>query len=112
MARAIADQLSTGHIHAIDRSVTAIEQLEVRSSDQIASGHLSARRVAIEDFTPAHDEEPFDLVFAIRVGALDGRHPEVGKAAINRIAAATHPQARLFISGGHPLRELPLRRPT
>ena len=65
----------------------------------MASGRLSARQAAIEDFTLGEDEKPFDLVFAIRVGALDGRHPAVGSAAIERIAAATHPHARLFIDG-------------
>ncbi|RZL77072.1 MAG: class I SAM-dependent methyltransferase [Rhodococcus sp. (in: high G+C Gram-positive bacteria)] len=99
---AIADQLTTGHILAIDRSATAIAQLKACSSDQIAAGHLSARHVAIEDFTLAGDEEPFDLVFAIRVGALDGRHPHAGRAAIEHIAAATHPRARLFIDGWTP----------
>ncbi|MDT2007544.1 class I SAM-dependent methyltransferase [Rhodococcus opacus] len=111
-ARAIADKLTTGHILAIDRSATAIAQLKACSSDQIAAGRLSARHVAIEDFTLAGDEEPFDLVFAIRVGALDGRHPHAGRAAIEHIAAATHPRARLFIDGGHPLRELPIHGPT
>jgi hypothetical protein len=64
--------------------------------------------VAIEDCTLPSDEEPLDLVFAIRVGTLDGRHPQAGRAAIERIEAATHPRARLFIDGGHPLRELPI----
>jgi cyclopropane fatty-acyl-phospholipid synthase-like methyltransferase len=112
VARAVAEQLTTGHILAIDRSSAAIDQLKARSKDQIASGRLSARRVAVEDFALADDEEPFDLVFAIRVGALDGRHPEAGKAAIARIAAATHPHARLLIDGGQPLRELPIRNLT
>jgi len=35
-ARAIADQLTTGHILAIDRSATAIDQLTTRSSEQIS----------------------------------------------------------------------------
>lgn len=107
-ARAIAGQLSTGHILAIDRSAKAIEQLNSRSGDLVASGHLSTRQVAIEDFTLTNDEEPFDLVFAIRVGALDGRHPGAGRAAIERIKEATRPDARLFIDGGQPLRELPI----
>jgi cyclopropane fatty-acyl-phospholipid synthase-like methyltransferase len=112
VARVVADQLTTGHILAIDRSSAAIDQLRARSKDQITSGRLSARQVAIEDFALAEDEDPFDLVFAVRVGALDGRHPKAGKAAIRRIAAATHPHARLFIDGGQPLRELPIRVPT
>jgi len=45
-------------------------------------------------------------VFAIRVGAIDGRHPKAGERALRRIAAATTPRARLFIDGGDPLREL------
>jgi cyclopropane fatty-acyl-phospholipid synthase-like methyltransferase len=109
VARVVADQLSTGHFLAIDRSSAAIDQLQASSKDQITSGRLSARRVAVEDFVLADDEEPFDLVFAVRVGALDGRHPEAGKAALRRIAAATHPHARLFVDGGRPLRELPIR---
>ena len=62
----------------------------------------------MEDLTLQSDEEPFDLVFAIRVGALDGRHPVAGQQAMKRIAAATVPAARLFIDGGQPLLELPI----
>jgi cyclopropane fatty-acyl-phospholipid synthase-like methyltransferase len=109
-ARAIADRLTTGHVLAIDRSAAAIGQLTAGSAQQIASGRLSARRVAIEDFALADGEEPFDLVVAIRVGALDGRHPRAGEAALARIAAATRPGARLFVDGGDPLRELTVPR--
>lgn len=111
-ARAVADRLTTGHVLAIDRSRTAIDQLTARSTEQITAGRLSARRVAVEDFDLAEDEEPFDLVFAIRVGALDGRHPAAGKLALARLAAATRPHARLFVDGGRPLRELSLHEPT
>lgn len=111
-ARAVADRLTTGHILAIDRSRTAIDQLTARSTEQITAGRLSARRVAVEDFVLAEDEEPFDLVFAIRVGALDGRHPAAGELALARLAAATRPHARLFVDGGQPLRELSLHEPT
>ena len=110
-ARAVAARLTTGHILAIDRSATAIAQARRSAAAEIASGRLSVRQVAAEDFTLQPDEEPFDLVFAIRVGALDGRHPEAGHPALLRIAAATVPGARLFIDGGRPLRELPIPRP-
>ena len=110
-ARAVAGRLVTGHILAIDRSATAIKQLKASSGDEIASGLLRTRQVAIEDFTLTDDEEPFDLVYAIRVGALDGRHPQTGKAAMERISAVTTRHARLVIDGGHPIRELPIRRP-
>lgn len=110
-ARAVAGRLDTGHILAIDRSATAIEQLRAGSAAAIASGRLSARQVAVEHFTLEPGEGPFDLVLAVRVGALDGRHPQPGQAAMNRIAAATVAGARLFIDGGRPLRELPISRP-
>ena len=109
-ARAVAAELTTGHILAIDRSATAIAQARKYAAAEIASGRMSVRQVAIEDFTLLPGEEPFDLVFAVRVGALDGRHPEAGQKALQRIAAATAPGAHLFIDGGHPLRELSLPR--
>jgi hypothetical protein len=66
--------------------------------------------VAVEDFKLEAGEEPFDLAFAIRVGALDGRHPRAGIAARKRITAALTPTGRLFIDGGDPLREVALVR--
>ncbi len=71
---------------------------------------MHVRHVAAEDFALQPDDEPFDVVFAVRVGALDGRHPEAGQQVMQRIAAATMPGARLFVDGGNPLRELPIRR--
>jgi hypothetical protein len=44
------------------------------------------------------------------VGALDGRHPAAGELALRRIALATTEDARLFIDGGDPLRELAIPR--
>ena len=49
-------------------------------------------------------------MFAVRVGALDGRHPEAGQLALRRIARACTEDARLFIDGGDPLRELAIPR--
>lgn len=107
-ARAVAARLTTGHILAVDRSPAAVAQAEAGSAAEIASGRMSVRRAAAEEFELAAGEAPFDLVFAIRVGALDGRHPEAGRLALQRIAAATTPSARLFVDGG---RELPIPRP-
>lgn len=109
-ARAVADRLVGGHILAIDRSATAIAQARAGAGDQIAAGRMSVRAVPIEEFILEPGEEPFDLVFAVRVGALDGRHPEAGTRALARIAAATTPEARLFLDGGTPLRELAIPR--
>lgn len=110
-ARAVAARLTTGHILAIDRSATAIAQAEAAAVDEIRSGRMSVRRVAAEDFVLQTQEEPYDVVFAVRVGALDGRHPETGQRVLQRIAGATKADARLFIDGGDPLRELPIPRP-
>ncbi|WP_367038528.1 class I SAM-dependent methyltransferase [Streptomyces sp. Je 1-332] len=105
-ARAVASRLTTGHILAIDRSATAIAQARAAAVEEIGSGRMSVRQVSAEDFVLQPHEEPYDLVFAIRVGALDGRHPEAGRQAMRRIAVATTANARLFVDGGDPLREL------
>jgi len=55
-------------------------------------------------------EALFDLAFAVKVGALDGRHPKAGELALVRIAAAPVPGGRLYIDGGSPLREMELPR--
>lgn len=110
-ARAIAEQLNTGRILATDRSAKATEQARAAATEQIASGRMDVRQVAAEDLVLEPGESPYDIVFAIRVGALDGRHPEAGERALQRIAAATTPAARLFIDGGEPLRELTIPRP-
>lgn len=93
---------------AIDRSSTAIEQARKASSAAIAGGRLEFRCVSAEDFVLGPNEAPFDLAFALRVGALDGRHPKAGERALKRIAAALKPNGRLYIDGGNPLVELPL----
>jgi SAM-dependent methyltransferase len=104
-ARAVAARLTTGHILAIDRSAKAIAQAEAGSAREIASGRMSLRQVAAENFVLAPGEAPFDIVFAVRVGALDGRHPEAGQRALRSIAAALAPGGRVFIDG-RPLREI------
>jgi cyclopropane fatty-acyl-phospholipid synthase-like methyltransferase len=107
-ARAVAERLVTGHVLAIDRSAKAVAQAARAASPQIASGRLRLRQVAVEDFVLLPEDEPFDVIFAVRVGALDGRHPETGRQALRRLAAAAAPGARLFVDGGRPLRELPI----
>jgi hypothetical protein len=55
--------------------------------------------VAVEDLELAPDEPRFDLAFAVRVGALDGRHPAAGARALPRICAALTPTGRLLVDG-------------
>ncbi|MEU4620355.1 methyltransferase domain-containing protein [Actinoplanes sp. NPDC023801] len=109
-ARTVAARLTTGHILAIDRSAAAVAQALAGAAGAIAAGRMSVRQVAAEDFELGAGEQPYDLVFAVRVGGLDGRHPALGRRILQRLAAATTPGARLFIDGGNPLREVPIPR--
>ena len=109
-ARAVAARLTTGHILAIDRSATAVARARAAAAELIAGGRMSVRRSHVEDFALEVGEEPFEIVFAVRVGALDGRDPRAGQVALRRIALATTRQARLFVDGGDPLRELAIPR--
>ncbi|NUP12836.1 MAG: methyltransferase domain-containing protein [Polyangiaceae bacterium] len=105
-ARLVCARIGSGYVLAIDRSPRAIEQARAGSQLQLTMGRLEFRTVAIEDFTLDSQTPRFDLVFAMRVGALDGRHPELETRALSSIAAALAPSGRFFIDGGSPLREL------
>lgn len=107
-ARAVARRIGDGQVLAIDRSAKAIAQARALAGPQIAAGRLRFRAVAAEDLVLEPGEAPYDLAFALRVGALDGRHPAAGVRALARIAAALRPGGRLFIDGGAPLREIAL----
>ena len=110
-ARAVAGRLVGGSVLAIDRSAAAVVRAEAASAGLVATGRLRFRHVAAEDLVLLPGEEPFDLVFAVRVGALDGRHPEIGRRVLERLGAVTVPGARLFVDGGDPLRELTIPAP-
>jgi SAM-dependent methyltransferase len=101
-------RIGRGHVLGIDRSAKAIALAKAASRTEIASGILSYRHEAIEDFEFERGEQPFDIAFAVRVGALDSRHQNAEARAKRRIAAALAPRGRLFIDGGDPLREISL----
>jgi SAM-dependent methyltransferase len=107
-ARAVARRVEPGFVLGIDRSPRAIALAEAGSAVEIAAGRLAFHCVAAEDFALGPCEAPFDLAFAIRVGAFDGRHPEAGWRALRRLAAALRPEALLLVDGGDPLRPIPL----
>ena len=108
-AKAVCARIAPGgHILVIDRSAKGVALIEQNAAAEIASELLSVRLVAAEDFTLAPGEPPFDLAFAIRVGALDGRHPRDGIRARERIRQALGPGGRLLIDGGSPLRDVDL----
>jgi hypothetical protein len=71
---------------------------------------MSVRQVAAEDLVLEPGEQPYDLAFAVRVGALDGRHPELSERVRRAVGAVLTEDGRLFIDGGDPLREVPLIR--
>jgi precorrin-6B methylase 2 len=97
-ARAVAARLGTGHVVAIDRSA-AVAAARAAGAAEIAAGRLSVRRAAAEDFVREPGEAPCDLVFAVRVGALDGRHPAAGRRVWARITAALAPGGRVVVDG-------------
>jgi cyclopropane fatty-acyl-phospholipid synthase-like methyltransferase len=105
-AREIARRIGDGHVLAIDRSSKAIAQARAAAREEIAAGRISLRHVAIEDFQLERGEAPYDIALAVRVGALDGRHPELEEEALRRIASALARRGRFFIDGGAPLREI------
>src|SRR5512137_56324 len=81
LARAIAERVGhEGSVLGVDRSPTAIQAAERVSNH----GSLEFRVSTAEHFRLKRDEQPFDLVVAIRVGALDGRHPELEAEALPR----------------------------
>ncbi|HET9304349.1 MAG TPA: methyltransferase domain-containing protein [Propionibacteriaceae bacterium] len=107
-ARAVAQRIGDGHVLVIDRSPKGVAQVERLAASEIAAGRMSVRCVAAEDFELAPGEAAYDLAFAIRVGALDGRHPRAGEQVHRRIKAALVAGGKLFIDGGDPLREIKL----
>lgn len=107
-ARAVARRIGAGHVLAIDRSAKAVALARAASKIEIAAGLLSIRHAAIEDFELKKGEHPYHIAFAVRVGALDGRHPEAGRIARHRIRNALVKGGRLYIDGGDPLRIVPL----
>lgn len=108
-AREVARRVGPdGFVLGVDRSAKAIALAIAGSEELIASGVIGFRQSAVEEFELTAGEAPYDLAFAVRVGALDGRHPDLELAAKQRIAAALAPGGKLFIDGGTPLRQLDL----
>lgn len=106
-AREVADRVGPdGHVLAVDRLAKAIAQLVAAAAELIAAERLTARQVATEQLALAGGEARYDIAFAVRVGAFDGRHPDAGARAIAQLGHALVPGGRLFVDGGDPLREV------
>ncbi|KQP27974.1 cyclopropane-fatty-acyl-phospholipid synthase family protein [Aeromicrobium sp. Leaf272] len=94
-----------GFTLATDRSATAVDQCRRHAAAEIAAGRLDVRQVAVEDLLLEPDEAPYDLAFALRVGALDGRHPTLASRALPRVTAALLPGGLLLVGDGADLRD-------
>lgn len=100
LARAMAERVGPqGQVLGIDRSARAIAQAQAACREAVQAGGLSFRQVAVEGFELAPGEARFDLIVALRVGALDGRHPEAGERAWPRLRAALAPGGTIFVDG-------------
>ena len=91
---------------SIARSLPSISSSP--ASDLIAVGRLSVRNVSCEELVLAAGEDLYNLAFAVRVGALDGRHPDAGARAMEQLARALVSSGRVYVDGGDPQRELTL----
>ena len=107
-AREIANRFENVYILGIDRSIKAIEQSKNSCKSEIQSGKLNFIQSAIENFKLPETEQLFDIAFAVRVGALDGRHPQLEKRALGNISKCLKKTGKLFIDGGNPLKEIEL----
>lgn len=105
-AREIIRRFPTAYVLGIDRSASAIRQARAGSRQELAAGRLSFREAAVEAFELEPGEAPFDFAFALRVGALDGRHPALGAKALPKLLACLTRQGKIYIDGGDPLRVL------
>lgn len=108
-AREIVQRFDNIYVLGIDRSATAIRQANKSGREEIKQGMLEFRKAAIEIFELEDDDQKFDIAFAVRVGVLDGRHPEQEAQAILQITRALKKNGKLFIDGGNPLKEVTLK---
>jgi precorrin-6B methylase 2 len=108
-AREVARRVGpAGHVLVLDRSAAGIAATRRACAAEIDAGLISTVCAPVEAFELHPDVEPFHLAFAARVGALDGRHPQLHDRALRCIRAALTPAGRLFVDTGDPLREVPL----
>lgn len=107
-ARAVARIVGPGGggVLAVDRSARAIATLEASlAQDPTVAGWIEpvcCSAAALE----LSGRPPYDLAFAIRVGALDGRHPAERAASLAAIRAALVPGGPILVGDGGSLVDL------
>jgi len=108
-AREVASRVGpSGHVLVLDRSPAGIALTRTSCAELVDSGVLSTLCAPVEDFALDADTPLFDLAFACRVGALDGRHPALYEAALRCIRFAVRPGGALYVDTGDPLRRFDL----
>jgi ubiquinone/menaquinone biosynthesis C-methylase UbiE len=109
-ARAVAAKVGPdGHVLVIDRSRTGIDLTRRACHREIDAGMLSTWCGPVEEFELPAGVPLFDIAFACRVGALDGRHPQLYTEAIARLGRSVVPGGVLYVDTGDPLTAIPLR---
>lgn len=108
-AREVARRVGPdGFVLGVDRSSRAVGAARrAADADGIGSHRLDFDCSAVEEFELG-ERVPFDVVFALRVGALDGRHPGLYDAAVRAVTRALRPGGVLLVDGGDPLRRIEL----
>lgn len=106
-AREVARRVGPdGFVLGVDRSPRAVSAARRAAvADGLGPDRLDFDCSAVEDFELG-DRIPFDVAFALRVGALDGRHPDLYDAALRAVTQALRPGGMLFVDGGDPLRRM------
>lgn len=108
-AREVAARVGpSGHVLVLDRSRVGIERTRSSCAELIAAGTMSTLCAPVEDFVLDPGAPLFDLAFACRVGALDGRHPALYEAALRGIGRALRSGGALYVDTGHPLHRIEL----
>ncbi|MFG2092261.1 class I SAM-dependent methyltransferase [Streptomyces sp. NPDC048612] len=108
-AREVARRVApTGHVLVLDRSRAGIDRTRRHCAAEIEAGLLSTHCAAVEDFALPEGTGLFDLAFACRVGALDGRHRELYASAVEHIRRALKPSSCLYVDTGDPMTQLRL----
>jgi SAM-dependent methyltransferase len=107
-AREIAARVAPGYVLGIDRSPKAIQQARIACAQVLSAKHMGLRCIAIEDFELLDDEAPYDLALAVRVGVLDGRHPDKHGRALERIRTALTKRGSLWVGDGADMQKLSL----
>jgi len=108
-AREVAARVgATGHVLVLDRSTVGIERTRAACAELIDAGTVSTLCASVENFSLPPATALFDLAFACRVGALDGRHPALYDAALRCIGRALRPGGVLYTDTAHPLHRIGL----